>query len=48
MNKEELKAALENIDPKNGKAIAGKMVEYIDKYINSMEMTIGRAFNGWR
>ena len=40
MNKEELKAALENIDPKNGKAIAGKMVDAIDEYINSIEITI--------
>lgn len=40
MNKEELKAVLENIDPKNGKAIAGKMVDAIDEYINSIEITI--------
>ena len=40
MDKVELIEALKNIDPNEAEQIADKMVEYIDKYINSMEMTI--------
>lgn len=40
MDKEELITALKNIDPNQAKQIADKMVEAIDKYINSMVITI--------
>lgn len=44
MDKGELIEALKNIDPNEAEQIADKMVEYIDKYINSMEMTIPAIF----
>lgn len=44
MDKGELIEALKNIDPNEAEQIADKMVEYIDKYINSMEITIPAIF----